>query len=335
MASHMSLRRHSQSENGDVRDSKKERKCGTCFKVCAESDKALLCPVCERYFHAACQKVDDDEYKVICANKAKANPSIKWFCNSSCNLFADKFMCSLIEMKKGIDTLRKDVDAVTDNVGKITGRVEDIENGLFTDLHEEQVRRLAREEIETDNNEKLTDSERAEAVIDDKFKDAVSAAVKEMKDRHYKKKSIVIFGIEMSKSKDLKVRIDHDRKKFENLCKKGLGLKKKISDVRLARLGKKEDDSRPMKVFFQSSETTSEILRATSNLKGKEEFKGISISSDKTPLERRERKKLMDLKALKQKQSDENGDGAKWVIKGDRVVKERETEVEEEEEEQD
>ena len=248
-------------------------------------------------------------------------------------MFADRFMCSILEMKQGIDTLRKDVDKVTGDVSSIDVRVQDIENGLFPELHEEQVRRLAREEFETQSNERLTDQEKAEVIVEEKFKDAVSAAVKEMKDRNYRKKSIIIFGVEMSKAKNLKARFEHDKKSFDNLCKKGLGLKKKIIPERIARLGKKDDENRPMKVFFHSPETASEILKATQNLKEKEDFKAISVSSDKTPLERRERKKLIQLKDLKQKHSDEMGDGAKWVIKGDRVVKERETEVEEEEEE--
>ena len=39
--------------------------CGDCKNACRDNDKALFCYMCERWFHAACQKVGDDMYEVI------------------------------------------------------------------------------------------------------------------------------------------------------------------------------------------------------------------------------------------------------------------------------
>ena len=336
----MNLRRNSSNsqacsgENDSSKEAKKaEKKCGTCSKVCQDNEKVLLCQVCDRHFHSTCQKVDDDQYKVICSARSKANPNMIWFCDSSCSLFAGRFMCSMLEMKRGLDQIREDVDIVAGRVDQMDGRVCDLENGLFSELHEEQVRRLAKEEIESNDNEKPTERECAEQLIDDKFQDAVSAAVKEIKERSYRKKSIVVFGIEMSDSKSIKSRVDHDRKSFENLCQKGLDISKKIAPKKIIRLGKKEDKERPMKISFDSYEIVGEILKSAPNLKkrDKDDFKDISISSDKTPLERRERKKLVELRKLKQRMSDEKGEKVKWIIKGNRVMIDRENAEEEEE----
>ena len=310
---------------------KKEAKCGTCSSTCKETEKILLCRVCDRYFHASCQSVDDDEYKVINRNRSKAAPSTFWFCNSSCNIFADKFMCSMMEMKKGIDSLRKDVDSLSGTVQSINGRVSNVERGIFTEPHAEQVRKLAREEIETENNERLTDDERAE-ILDDKISDAVSAAVREVNERQYRKKSVLIFGAPMSKAKNIKARVDHDKTFFDNLCTNGLNIRNKLNPQKIVRLGKKDDEVRPLKVFFESPHAASEILRSSSNLKDKEEFNDVSISADKTPLERRERKKLVALRDQRQRMSDEQEDGIKWVIKGTRLVKENKEVVQELEE---
>ena len=231
--------------------------------------------------------------------------------------------------------MREDVDVVAAKVDQMDGRVSDLENGLFSELHEEQVCRLAKEEIESNNLEKPTESECAEQLIDDKFQDAVSAAVKEIKERSYRRKSIVVHGIDMSEAKSIKSRVDHDRKRFEELCQKGLEIPKKVVPKKITRLGKKDDKDRPMKISFDSNEIVGEILRSTPNLKKKDkvDFKDISISSDKTPLERRERKKLVELKNMKQRMSDEKGEKVKWIIKGDRVMIDRENMEEPQEEE--
>ena len=71
---------------------KSEKKCGSCDNLCKDNDKALLCTVCERWFHIQCQSVGEEKYRVISADAASEVPTIHWFCNSSCNQFAAKFL---------------------------------------------------------------------------------------------------------------------------------------------------------------------------------------------------------------------------------------------------
>ena len=146
---------------------------------------------------------------------------------------------------------------MTYSVDRIDHRISDIEKGVFTNEHTEQVRRLARDEIETEANERLSDEERAQ-VIEDKFSDAVSAAVREVKEREVRKKSVLIFGVPMCESSSLKAKIDHDRKYYNTLCSKGLGIKTSNAPRKIARLGKKEDKDRSMKVIFDSSYAVSQ-----------------------------------------------------------------------------
>jgi len=51
------------------RDSAKElkelEKCGHCTKVVTDRDNGLQCELCEGWFHAACQDVSDEDYKVL------------------------------------------------------------------------------------------------------------------------------------------------------------------------------------------------------------------------------------------------------------------------------
>ena len=230
-------------------------------------------------------------------------------------------------IRMSLDKLKSDVKKVSDDVSKVDERVLDIERGLLTDEHEGQVRRIVREEIELDSLERVSDQERAEQLVNGKVEDAVSAAVKEIHDRQNRKKSFVVHGIPMSTAPDLKSRIEHDNRCFEKLCKKGLGLGKKVVPKKIIRLGKKDDEKRPMKVILASSESVGEIMRATKNLAGKEFFKNIQILSDRTPLERRERKKLMELREQLQMQADAEGSDVKWIVRGNRVVKEKEEDI--------
>ena len=307
--------------------SEKQTNCGTCAKVCRASEKVLLCQSCDRFFHSQCQNIDDQKYEVLRKDAESENPSTFWFCNSSCSLFARKFITSVTEIRMSLEHLKSEVKKVSDDVTKVDERVLDIERGLLTDEHEGQVRRIVREEIESDSFDRVSDQERAEQMVDGKVEDAVSAAVREIHDRQNRKKGFVVHGIPMSTAPDLKSRIEHDNRCFDKLCSKGLNLKKKVVPKKIIRLGKKEDEKRPMKVILSSSESVIEIMKATKNLAGKDFFKNVQISSDRTPLERRERRKLMELREQLQVQADEEGSGVKWIMKGNRVVKEIEEET--------
>ena len=320
----MSTRTSSTSKNDkDDNDMKRtELKCGFCLKVCKSNEKFLPCSACDRHFHIHCQKVSDSMYDVLSADLSSETPCMLWFCNTSCNLYGKKVITSMVQMRKEIDTLKDQVGKVVGNVRSLDTRVSEMEGGLLSDELENAVKRVAIEEIENDRRERSQERVNVQ-VPDDMFEDAVSTAVREMSERQARKKSIIIHNIPMSNSGDMKVRIAHDKKCFGKLCSKGLELKQHITPKRITRLGKKEDKKRPMKVTFDSPAVVGDIFRSASKLKGKDFFKDISITSDKTPLERAEWKKLLELKEQRQAESDAQEDGTKWIILGHRVLPDR------------
>ena len=202
----MSLRRNSStSSERDTR--RKEHKCGTCEKLCKlESEKVLLCQSCDRFFHSACQKVDDMKYQVLKADAANANPTMFWFCNSSCNLFAARFMSSMTDIKKAITNLKDDVENVKTHVCKLDSKVTSIDQGILSAEHTDQIRRVAREEIETEMSEKLNDTEKAQ-FVEDKFEEAVSVAVREMSERQVRKKASLFMIFQYVKLKKSKLEL--------------------------------------------------------------------------------------------------------------------------------
>ena len=169
------------------------------------------------------------------------------------------------------------------------------------------------------------DEEIKEQNLEVKFEEAVSAAVKEMNDRHYRKKSFIIHGAPMSKSKELKARVDYDNKYLDSVIKEGLEIKEKVTVRKITRLGKKDDKMRPMRVQLENPQQVSKILQSFRSMpvNDNEKFKDIKITSNRTPLERSEWKKLVKLRDERQAMSNAQGDGVKWIISGNRVVKER------------
>ena len=313
-------------------------KCPTCDKLCKDNDKILVCRGCERFFHATCQKVPDDKYRVLAADSASDNSCMLWFCNSSCNIFAKKIVCGMVELKKEVELIKSKVDQVSTDICKVDSRLADFENGYMSaeqtdsvrqvvreeiDEHTSAIRQSFKEDIETEVSEQVTKSGKLKE-IGEKVSDFVSEGIQEIREREFRRKNVIIHNVPMAKSKELKKRIEHDYRRFEYLCKEGLELEDKPKVKKITRLGKKEDKSRPMRVFLESSENVSEIFRATKNLKDKEKFKNVNIVSDRTFLEREEFKKLHQQKEMRQEESDRLGDGVTWTVKKGKVMKETE-----------
>ena len=319
----MNLRKSSVSSHPD-KDDKAGKMCGTCERSCKETDKFLVCTACSRKFHIACQKVSEEKYVVIKSEQDNPHPTIRWYCNSSCSFFAAHVLDSITDIRRNLISLKDEIDKTNATVAKLDCAVSDMDRGVFSAEHSDEIKRLTREEIETHMSERLSAEELAlhSPTNQVNFEEAVSTAVKEMNERQFRKKSFIVHGIPMSKSKELKSRIEHDKTSLENLCKDGLKLKQKIVVQKVSRLGKKDDKDRPMRVYMDNAQSVSEIISAAKNLKGNADYKEVSIASDRTPLERRERRKLQELREMKQAMSDQQQDGVKWIIRGNRVVKE-------------
>ena len=150
---------------------------------------------------------------------------------------------------------------------------------------------------------------------------AVAESAREMKEREYRKNNMIIFKVPMCEAEQLKTRIEEDMKFVDMLVKEGLEFEEEVNVLKVNRLGKKEDKDRPMRVIFKKPGTVEELLKKARNLKGKTQFKDISVSGDKTPLEREERKRLMIERDRRQADSDEKEEGVTWAVRGERLIK--------------
>eukprot|EP00745_Piridium_sociabile_P028676 TRINITY_DN4631_c0_g1_i3.p4 TRINITY_DN4631_c0_g1~~TRINITY_DN4631_c0_g1_i3.p4 ORF type:complete len:118 (+),score=27.59 TRINITY_DN4631_c0_g1_i3:713-1066(+) len=97
-------------------------------------------------------------------------------------------------------------------------------------------------------------------------------------------------------------------------------MKETVKVHKIVRLGKTTDPNRPMKVTLDSAEQVVSVIKSAKKLSGKSDFKKITISMDRTPLEREMMRDLVRQKKENQAESDQKQEKALWVIRGDKVV---------------
>ena len=158
---------HSDSSKNKTGDDKKKvvdvsdkALCPDCHKPCTDSDQTVECEFCERWHHKKCQKVSDSLYQTIVDDNESGMNMVHWYCNTSCNFFANKFMSSMFELKRGLDK-------VTDQVEHVKRKVENIECGAMPEKLEQLVQKILREEMKSDKVEKTLEKlETVKEIID-------------------------------------------------------------------------------------------------------------------------------------------------------------------------
>ena len=101
--------------------------------------------------------------------------------------------------------------------------------------------------------------------------------ITEEKEKDRKKKNLIVHGCESSDQAQTTV--------FVNTLLKDVGAET-ISFKTVNRIGKEDQDKRPIIVEFNSEHDKDIIMRSLKNLKGNSQYKGISITEDYTVAER-------------------------------------------------
>jgi len=121
-----------------------------------------------------------------------------------------------------------------------------------------------------------------------------------------RKRNLILFGVEENVSVELKSSVAEVLEEIDH----------KPVIVSASRLGQPGSKPRPVKVVCESSDTVHSILKASSRLKLSDQFSNVYITSDKSPEQRLERRKLVsELKDMRAKGSD----NTRYYIKGWKV----------------
>jgi len=86
----MALRRKESKFSVSEDKAEIDNKCAICNK--ATGDNWLACEVCNKWFHAKCTNINEDDYKVLHDLR-----TCHWFCET-CNSKVGKFISNLIKL---------------------------------------------------------------------------------------------------------------------------------------------------------------------------------------------------------------------------------------------
>ncbi len=300
------MRRGSESvkkaDNGDQDGSKDGKSssvdttnCKFCQEVFGNNDDMVECGRCAKWICYECSKLERDEFKVLC----KANAMMHWYC-LDCNVQA-------------VTAVKKDQS------------IEDACKHYFDSLSSELEVRLSNKitQVDVDLNlfkqeQKLINEDLVKQ-IKDMNSNVAADNMLELEEREARKNNVILFDIPECSSEDTNTRIQYDRNKALEVLSE-IGIKTDLK--RVTRLGKITSRKRPLRITVESPQVVKDIMKASSNLARTEDenLKKVSIKKDMTPLEREHRKKLVVLMKSKQSESDVKKDGAKWVIRNNRVI---------------
>ena len=271
---------------------KQKNTCFECEGNVNNSDKALMCNICEQWYHAKCQRVTNAEYEFL---SDKPNESIQWYCKS-CRGASLKLFKIVTVMHKRQEELEKQVTDIRQDINKCNTKLD----------NQSQVISGASNKIsEIEQNLPAIISRKMVSLLDDR--------VEEEK----REENLIFFNVPETDARE------QDEEFIRELCDEALGLDMRdVAINEMVRLGAKpkteNDKSRPVRLVIKDRDKRADILRNAHKLKDadKDLHKKVGINKDLTKSQREQRKTLRS-KLNKLKLDFPN---KKWAIRRDEVV---------------
>lgn len=247
--------------------------CPVCLIDVLDSENGIACErLCKRWFHADCVRMSRSEYAKY-ANDSKK----KWFCNrADCTPKDENPLTKLSNQLAGLIQSVSQL-ATKDEVNSINNGIEKLRESIETRLTNVESRV---EDLENKVKSLEKDDVSSECRIEE--------LMGEIGDRNRRALNVV-FNLPESCSKDLSVRISHDKGQLTELGQ-DIGLALDVSNVRLFRVGRPRTNGvRPLKIVFQSVAGVKSFLDKFSEAKlrgSNSKFSSVSASRDRTEQER-------------------------------------------------
>lgn len=264
--------------------------CEDCGKDVSSEDKALICSICDKWFHIKCQRVSVGDYDFL----QKTDESIQWFCKQ-CKGASQKLFKMMTMVHKRQDQLETEVKNLSAIVSTCSNKL-DTQSKTCESIGEQvnnihqQLPHLITEKV----GEILSDRQEVEA----------------------REENFIIFNLNESEGKESRKKdVDLLQDIFTNILK--------VENVHLediTRLGRYEKDSdkmRPVRVAIKNRVVRGQILRNAHKLKNSETFKKVGIGRDLTKKQREANKALRKQLLKLKKDEPENN----WAIRRDKLVK--------------
>lgn len=226
-----------------------------CIK-CGNSDP-YACDSCKRFFCAQCAELTASEIKCL---QLKGKRKLIFLCQD----------CESGFWK--VPSIIKELNELKEQIGKLSNQIKDLQRN-------DQIRK----------DEQPNKVEPTPGMSNEIFE--------EIYERESRKKNIIVFGKpEIRQLSNTQNSFQEEKTTTLDIIKSVCpNLDIKVDDIQLYRLGRpNEVKPRPVKVIFSSNNIASTIISQAKHLKTSQQFSHISISSDKTP------RQMEDYRRIKQ-----------------------------------
>lgn len=271
-----------------------EEKCLDCSRPVLDKEKGLQCEICELWFHARCQKVSEDTYKLL-----ESNQAVHWFC-SGCNRSVGKVLKALALVQARQDRVEEELEQVKTQIMGIKTELKTL--GDLAKATDGLCRATDDKVKEVDTIVKSTDT-KLDTMIEAKLVEGiernveskVNVRVQEVKDDvaeameiEKRKNNLVFHGVKevvvdletLGQSEGNK---SGDQDKVEEILRVGLRVEASRHIEEVQRIGAyREGKIRPLRVRVKTFEGRNEILKRAKDLKEVLEFKQVFIAPDLT-----------------------------------------------------
>lgn len=241
--------------------------CVTCMVRVNSGERGLRCDLCNRWFHAECEKVNRKNYELM----GKLETSWKWFCNR-CD-------CKMDDVKEGYKNVEKRLEEVEEEMKNMRKEIEDRKEKM--DYMEAELRKL-----------KTMNSDSWKALKED------MVLVEQQVDEHIKKKTQSVREETSKWISEMNERSGRQQEKHMEMLKKEVEeIKKKKYVIEETEQSKKKREQE-MKIFKE--EVVSMSIEEVKKSKNVEDKKVEQISLKLEEIERERKKKNVIMFNLKE-----------------------------------
>jgi PHD-finger len=274
---------------------KSGEKCDDCGKFVLDQDKGLQCEACEAWFHASCQGMNEDTYKIV------GQTCIHWFCKT-CDKAVSKLFKTIANIKVRQDKMEQTLDKAVEDI--MTVKADIIQMSSFSKELDTKLETIIEAKL-VESVEELKKNKESEPVLVAGLKrDEVLEEIEIEKRRL----NLVIMGIKED---------DEDETAVKDLFTVLVGSKGVKAVTSVERIGRvTAGKTRPIRVKMANSDSKLDVLKASSDLRKHEEYKKVYISPDLTRKQQEADKLIRDkLKEMR------NGGETDIRIKKGKIIK--------------
>ena len=283
-----------------------------------------MCDLCCNWYHAKCEKVEDNIYKAI--NSKEGQISLYWVC-SSCLKPSRGIMKKMAELVQKLNQYEDRLQTLENKENNeeavktyaTAAAKEYLQENPVQGVDQEELKRTLKAEVTQDldardwpgleNAANIPLKNRFQALVEEKLDEREKEKNDEIHEEEKRKNNLVVYGVKESEDTDKDNRKKHDKDEIIKISKfLGLDDFTEYNIVRILRMGTyAEGTMRPLLVELDSAVTKYKIMRNTYKLKDVDDYKGWSLQHDMTKEQRENVRKLVE-EAKRKTAADESGE---------------------------